>query len=182
MVAPGLPNAGDGFGSGEFGGDAASQWWSTGPYDFPSWNNKGKGTGKGDIPNSAVLAAVHAGNADVNAKLTQIQNQFVMLNTEIAQIRADMVTQTQFLSLEARVDNLERQTVQHATHNPEVQFLRKQLDRLDPGHKCLKFGDFVDKNLASRAASIQTALSAISNCPKFVSIETVHSGKRGAFG
>ena len=43
----------------------------------------------------------------------------------------------------------------------------------------MKFADFVDKNLASRVACIQNALSSFVDCPKFVSIETVHSGKRG---
>ena len=102
--------------------------WQGSPYSFGPWHFKGSGPsptgGKGEVSNVDVLAAVIAGNDNVNQKFLEIQIQMGKLQSEMTQIRADMVTQDQFVSLEARVDVLEKTAVLTSTHHPEVQFLR----------------------------------------------------------
>ena len=36
------------------------------------------------------------------------------------------------------------------TSSPEVKFLRRQLDRLDPAYKCVAMKSFADKDVGSR--------------------------------
>ena len=67
-----------------------------------------------------------------------------------------------------------------AGNSKHVQVLRRQLDRLDPAHKCLKIQGFADANLAGRVARIQEIVTGIPGFPSVVSCETIHKGKRDA--
>jgi len=58
-----------------------------------------------------------------------------------------------------------------------VQILRKQLDRLDPAHKCIALQGFVDNNLTNRLSCIEQMLAGAAGCPKSVACDTIHRGK-----
>ena len=77
--------------------------------------------GKGGEPSlSDIMFAVQTGNENVNQKFIAIQIQIGKLQSDMAQLRADMVTAEQFNALEIYVDVLESQSVSNASTSPRL--------------------------------------------------------------
>ena len=69
-----------------------------------------------------------------------------------------MVTRSQFETLETRVFALESNVV--SADNPDVKFLKAQLDKLDPAHKCMSLIGFKGTDSAARSQLIDSFLKA----------------------
>ena len=161
-----------------------------GPYSY-----KGAPIGQVPLPGKRdhelsladLLVEIRGVNQNVDNKFQTLQQQFVQLQQEIGQLRVDIVSKAEFealnvsvAKLDERIQILESGTGDTSGNNKQVQVLRKQLDRLDPAHKCLKLQGFVDANLASRVARIKEIVSGVAGFPDVVSCDTIHKGKRDA--
>jgi len=126
-----------------------------------------------DVMNQLLLE-VRAGNANVNEKFAQLQ-------TQICQLRADMVTKQQFESLENRVQQLEQVGPGPGNNNINAEFkaLRAQLHRLDPAQKSVAFRGFVDTDLGQRVLCIKEILREIPGCPPVCHYDHILKGRPG---
>jgi len=123
-------------------GSQGSPYPSFGPSGAKGGSAFGSDPSLGQATLQDLFSEIRGGNQNVDRKFGLLQTQIQTLQNEISTLRTEMVTQEQFRKLEisvtslgTRVTSLENQPMQ----NPEMQTLRKQLDRLDPAHKMLAF-------------------------------------------
>ena len=101
-----------------------------------------------------VLQKLEALHVDVNLKFTQVEQAISQFKAELSQVKLEMVTKETFANLENRVQTLETR----GAPSPEVNFLKKQVSRLDPANKAIRIlglkatsvkerTDFLDKIL-----------------------------------
>ena len=114
--------------------------------------------GKGGVSGTsldmqALLSAIQSVNLNVDTRFntlqTQCQTQFQDLRSDLNKLQSEMVTRTQFETLETRVYALESNVV--SGDNPDVKFLKAQLDKLDPAHKCMSLIGFKGADAATFA-------------------------------
>ena len=124
---------------------------------------------------SQLFQEIRAGNQNVDSKFQLLQGQVASFQTELASMKAEMVTQIQFGELQTRVSKLESSP----TGGPDIKALTLQLDRLDPAKKSLAMHGITDVNLDTRTSNLEKIFADISGCPRPVNIEHVFKGKAG---
>ena len=88
---------------------------------------------------------MRAGTQNNDSKFQMLQGQVASFQTELASMKAEMVTQSQLGELQSRVSKLENTP----TGGPDPRSLTLQLDRLDPAEKSLATHGVTDLNMES---------------------------------
>ena len=135
-----------------------------------------QGSTGGALDMQAILNAIQSVNLNVNTRFTTLEGQFVELRSELSSLKTEVVTRSQFESLETRVFQLESNVV--STENPDVRFLQQQLDRLDPAHKCLSIIGFKGEAVGDRTQVIETFMrDKLGSLGNHARVEHVFKGK-----
>ena len=108
-----------------------------------------------------LLAKMEAMNTNLDSKFVSLQSQLsdqaAAFNSEIAKLRAELVSQVEFKRLEKRLDDLEAGCLPTV----QIDFLQEQLNRLDPANKSLCFAGFKSTSSNGRDAQIKAFLKDI---------------------
>ena len=118
-----------------------------------------------------IIIEIRRGNQNV-------EDKFQQLYLQLSQMRAEMVTRTEFETLTNRVDKLEATSSYSDTN--EVKYLRQQLSKLDPCVKCIRINDCKVENESERTRDLEQILKAVCNEIQIVGIEHIYQGAKGA--
>ena len=120
-----------------------------------------------------IMIEVRGVNTNVDQKFNLLQVQIGKLQEELSDLKAEMVTKSDFENLEKRVIKLES-----GSRSPEMNQLYIQLNRLDPAHKALAIGGFGETDLQKRVDYLNKILQESVGCPSDVTYDHIHKGKK----
>ena len=94
---------------------------------------------------------IHQNSIDVNTKLGWLNDQYLMLRSDIDEIKSKFATHDDLMKLEERISTLE----QNGVASPDLTFFKRQLDALDPAQKCLGVIGLKSSDVATCSTEIQ---------------------------
>ena len=106
---------------------------------------------------NALMNAIQTLSVNVNSQFNLMGESLENLRTEVATMKADMVSNEIFQKLENRVAQLE--SGKSAPEAAELARLLEQVARLDPANRALRVSGFASNDLSARKAKIETMLS-----------------------
>ena len=105
----------------------------------------------------------------------QLSDQASSFKAELATLRADMVSRSDFSVLEGKVQELQV----GGLPSPQLAWFQEQINRNDPANRCLCFAGFKDSTVESRATSIETFMQNAGVDAKIQSFDHIWSGPQG---
>jgi len=106
---------------------------------------------------------------------TQLSDQASSFKTELATLRADMVSRSDFSVLEGKVQELQI----GGLPSPQLAWFQEQINRNDPANRCLCFAGFKDSSVEARVTSIETFMQNADVDAKVQSFDHIWSGPQG---
>ena len=143
------------------GGSAEKGSGGSGGAGGDDGGKEGSNSGKLDAGMAVLLARMESMDANLNSKFDTLQSQLSdqanEFKSELAKLRAEVVSRVQFEGLEKRVVELEA----GGLASSRINWLQDQLNRLDPANKSLSFSGFISTSAAGRRANIETFLTSV---------------------
>jgi hypothetical protein len=117
-------------------------------------------------------------NTSLNAKMASMQDSLLNLKTEMAAMKADMVTKEIFQNLETRVAALEAKGFS-GENSSETVWMQQQMGRLDPANKSLFFKGLAQQNTKTRADILRGLVRHCGEEAQISNIEHLWTGSPG---
>ena len=122
-----------------------------------------------------LMSEMRSMRLSLDTKFIAMQGQLGDLKSELATLKAEMVTKEIFQSLEVRVCKLEAE----GAPNVEVSWLQSQVGRLDPANKSLCLRGFKEDDPRARTKRIESILESVGAKGELVHVEHIWKGPPG---